>query len=286
MMRNGLLIALLAATTGCATWAPGGVWSASPMADGLALYREGRYVAAHDAFDEAVRLRPDSADAWANRGVTKVRLGNINGAILDLNTAIALAPDDPVLHYDRGNALVAAGHPELAIADYTRAIEISPLYARAWFNRGSARALAGQADAAVADWRHAIEIEPDPWTRYSMRRSARLDPAVAVPPADPAGRPTTVGTVAPPPPPTTAPGAVPLPPAGEVTPGTAPPARDPAASPAAIDARALATRGVSRELDGDRAGAIADLRAALELEPDPGRRDAITGLIGYLESGR
>jgi hypothetical protein len=286
MMRNGLLIAALIVTTGCATWAPGGLTSPSPMADGLALYQDGRYVAAHDAFDEAVRHQPRSAEAHANRGVTKVRLGNINGAIVDLNTAIALAPQDPVLYYNRGNALIAAGHPELAIGDYTRAIEINPLYARAWFNRGTAQSLAGRGEAAVVDWRHAMEIEPDPWTRYSMQRSARLDPAAAVPPADPAGRPTTVGTVAPPPPPTTAPGAVPLPPAGETTPGTEPLARDPAASPAAIDARALATRAIGRELDGDRVGAIADLQASLDLEQDPGRRAAIMSLLRYLESGQ
>ena len=56
--------------------------------------------------------------------------------------------------------------------------------------------------------------------------------------------------------------------------------------PAAIDARALATRAMSRDLDGDRPGAIADLRAALEVEQDPGRRTAITGLLHYLGSGR
>lgn len=283
MMRNGLLIAALLVTTGCATATPGTLESATPMADGLLLYQDGQYVAAHDAFDQAVRRDPESADAWANRGVARMRLGNVTGAIHDFSTAIALAPRDPVLFYNRGNALVAAGHPELAIGDYTRAIEINPLYARAWFNRGSAQALARQPEAAAADWRHAVAIEPDPWTRYSMQRSARV---TADGPTDPQGTPTTVGTVAPPPPPTTAPGAVPLPPAGETTPGTEPLTRDPAASPAAIDARALATRAMSRELDGDRAGAIADLRAALELEPDPGRRAAITGLMQYLESGR
>jgi tetratricopeptide (TPR) repeat protein len=283
MMRNGLLIAALIVTTGCSTVTPRTIGSPTPMADGLLFYQDGQYVAAHDAFDQAVRGQPGSADAYANRGVTRMRLGNLTGAIEDLSTAITLAPRDPVLFYNRGNVLVAAGHPELAIGDYTRAVEINPLYARAWFNRGSARALARQHEAAVADWRHAMEIEPDPWTRYSMQRSARLTAAM---PADPQGRPTTVGTVAPAPPPSSAAGGVLLPPAGERTPGTEPLARDPAASPGAIDARALATRAITRELDGDRPGAIADLRAALELEPDPGRRAAITGLMQYLEAGR
>jgi tetratricopeptide (TPR) repeat protein len=278
MMRNGLLIAALLATTGCATWNPGSVRWPAPMADGYALYQDAQYVSAHDAFDEAVRLHPRQADAYANRGVTKLRLGNVNGAIVDLSTAIALAPQDPVHFYNRGNALVAAREPAIAIGDYTRAVEINPLYARAWFNRGTAYALAGEPQAAATDWRHAVGVEPDAWTRYSMQRVA----ARTAEPTDP----RATWEVGPPPPPSTVPGAVPLPPSGQVTPGTEPLTRDPAASPAAIDARALATRAMSRELDGDRPGAIADLRAALEVEQDPGRRTAITGLLHYLGSGR
>ena len=278
MMRKGLLIAALLATTGCATWKAGSVRWPAPMTDGYALYQDAQYVSAHDAFDEAVRLHPGQADAYANRGVTKLRLGNVNGAIADLSTAIALAPQDAVHFYNRGNALVAAREPAIAIGDYTRAVEINPLYARAWFNRGTAYALAGEPQAAATDWRHAVEVEADPWTRYSMQRVA----ARTAEPTDP----RAAWEVGPPPPPSTAPGAVPLPPAGQVTPGTEPLTRDPAASPAAIDARALATRAMSRELDGDRPGAIADLRAALEVEQDPGRRTAITGLLHYLGSGR
>jgi hypothetical protein len=63
-------------------------------------------------------------------------------------------------------------------------------------------------------------------------------------------------------------------------------ASQPAASPAAIDARALAGRAISRELDGDHAGALQDLNAAHALEPDAARRDAIARLIRLLETPR
>ncbi len=54
------------------------------------------------------------------------------------------------------------------------------------------------------------------------------------------------------------------------------------AAPFELDPRALATRGLDREIDGDHAGAIADLRAALETEPDPARRAGIETLLQLL----
>jgi hypothetical protein len=43
---------------------------------------------------------------------------------------------------------------------------------------------------------------------------------------------------------------------------------------------------MARELDGDHEGALADLRAALAMEPDPKRRQHIQGLLRLLETPR
>lgn len=279
MMRKtlttvGLGCALVLAA-GCAT-------ARSPLDRGLAHYHEGNYSFAAAEFSEAVRQRPRSVDAYVNRGVARARLGQLNAAIDDYNRAIQLDSDDPTIYYNRGNALVAAGQYGPAVEDFTRAAQLSPTFARALFNRGSTRALAGQTDAAMNDWLHAIDVESDPWARAAMRRSAGLDRGT-VPTA--AGVPTTATTVAPPPPPGMATDAVPLPPPATLaaTPPTAP-----AASPTAeaIDARALASRAVNRHLDGDRAGALQDLRAALDLERDPGRRTSLEQLLQMLEAAR
>jgi len=60
----------------------------------------------------------------------------------------------------------------------------------------------------------------------------------------------------------------------------------PAPAPLPLDSRALAARGLEKELRGDRAGAIADLRAALAAEPDPGRRQGIQNLLQLLDAPR
>jgi tetratricopeptide (TPR) repeat protein len=248
-----------------------------PMERGVAYYRSGEYVSAADAFGEAIAANPRSADAWSNRAAARARMGDINAAIADYNRAIALSPTDADFYFNRGNAFVAAGQHDAAVMDYNRALELNPAFARAQFNRGTALALLGQRDRARADWLQAIEAEPDPGIKASMRRSAGLDvpmPTVAV--RAPTDLPPSF--VAPPPPPGTGPATVPVP---SVPSAPVPP--QPAASPVALDARALASRAISRELDGDHAGAMQDLNAALRLEPDGARRDAIANLIRVLD---
>jgi hypothetical protein len=51
-----------------------------------------------------------------------------------------------------------------------------------------------------------------------------------------------------------------------------------------LDAKALAARGLEKELQGDHAGAVADLRAALASETDSQRRQGIRNLLQLLDS--
>jgi tetratricopeptide (TPR) repeat protein len=219
-----------------------------PSEQGRAFYQAGNYLSAADAFAEDIRQHPRSAAAWNNRAVARMRLGDLSGAIHDYNRAIELSPAAADLYFNRANALVAAGQHDFAIMDYDRALRINPTYARALFNRGTATALAGRPDAARTDWLAAIALEPDPYAKAAMRRSTGLEPSA--------------------------------PAAALVTPP------EPAASPMALDSRALTARAISRELDGDHAAAMQDLSAALAIEPDPARREAIDSLIRRLDPPR
>jgi tetratricopeptide (TPR) repeat protein len=261
---------VLALAGGCAS-------TPTALDRGIAYYEDGLYFFAADEFSEAIRQDPRLPAAYVNRGVARVRLGRHSEAIEDYNRAIALDRHNPEIYFKRGNALVAAGLPGPAIEDFSRAVELSPAFAKAWFNRGSARALAGQPDGARSDWLRAMELESDPWARAAMRRSARLDQRVAV-----VGTPTTESTVAPAPSPGMTVGGVALPPRATLA---ATPAASPA-SPGSLDARALATRAMARELDGDHEGALTDLRAALAVERDPSRRAALDNLLRKLEAPR
>jgi len=299
------LAALGVMLVGCSTTS-----SSSSLELGNTFYRNSEYVSAVDAFSEAIAKSPRSAAAWNNRAAARLRLGDVNGAIADYNKAVELAPNDAEIYYNRANALVAAGQYQEAIADYTRAITLNSNYAKAIYNRGTAYAMLGQRDAAQADWSRAIALEPDPWAKAAMRRSAGLDPTpvVAVGPATGATQPV----VAPAPPPGTASAAVPPsrtsvpvtanppvppapPPVVVAAPPTSPPVvmlappttqPQPAASVQALDARALASRAITRELDGDHAGALQDLKTAMQLEPDASRRASLANLIRLLDTAK
>ena len=65
-----------------------------------------RYDDAITDYDEAIRLKPDYAEAYSNRGIAKAALGRYDDAIADYDEAIYLKPDLAAAYYNRG---IAAG---------------------------------------------------------------------------------------------------------------------------------------------------------------------------------
>jgi tetratricopeptide (TPR) repeat protein len=258
-----VMLALTAGLAGCA---------GNPSLDrGVALYRTGHYTDARDVFDTFLSRYPDSAAAYVDRGVARIRLGDVSGALADYTRALALAPLDPDIYYNCGNAYVLLGKPAEAIADYSRAIELRPTDAAPYFNRGAVRARNDVAGAR-ADWTYAVAIEGDPVTRTAMLLSVPSEASlmaggrVTVPETTSASPPTLSSMDSPP----TLPGR----------------AESPGVVVSAIDARALATRGIVREIDGDCEGARTDLEAAFALETDAARRAALERLLRFLDAPR
>ena len=254
-----LLLPLTALLAACAS--PG----LTAFEDGVRLYREGYYASSRDAFDTAVRNDPRNATYFNNRGVAKARLGDLDGAALDYTHALQLTPNDAEILFNRANAYSAAGNLPAAINDFTAAVSLRPGYSQAYFNRGTVRSVIGDVSGAVADWQFAVESEADPWTRAAMRRGSGLDYAYASPALPRVGvaNPSSPAVMMPPPGP-----------------------QPEALTAQALDVRALVARAMSREVEGDRAGAVADLRAAVTAETDATRRARIDHLLRVLEASR
>src|ERR1035437_10185414 len=66
-------------------------------------------------YGEAIRLRPDYADAFNNRGNARRATGDVEGALQDLNEAIRLKPDEAEAFNNRSNARRAKGDVEGAL---------------------------------------------------------------------------------------------------------------------------------------------------------------------------
>ena len=120
-----------------------------------------QHFAAITDFDTAIRLKPDLADAYFNRGIAKDKLGQHNAAIKDYDTAIQIKPDLAQDYLNRGNVKAESGQYATAIKDFNTAIQIKSNYAEAYLNRGVAKDKLGQYNAAIKDFDNAIRLKPN-----------------------------------------------------------------------------------------------------------------------------
>ncbi len=86
--------------------------------------RKGDHEGAIAAYTVLIRLDPDDAVTWANRGGTKSASGDHKGALADLNRAIAIDPGLALAYHNRGNARRKLGDDEGAKADWAKAKEL------------------------------------------------------------------------------------------------------------------------------------------------------------------
>ena len=124
-------------------------------------------------YNEAIRLDPDMANAYNNRGITKDTLGQPEAALADYNEAIRLKPALAEAYSNRGNVKSGLGQPEAALADYDEAIRLKPALAEAYNNRGNVKSGLGQPEAALADYDEAIRLKPDYTDAYNGRGNVK-----------------------------------------------------------------------------------------------------------------
>ena len=124
------------------------------------------------AYDKALRLKPELAEAYNNRGNAKNALGRYKEAIADLDEAIRLNPDYAKAYSNRGIAKNALGRHEKAIADLDEAIRLKPDYAEAYNNRGVVKGALDRYEQAIADFNEALSRKPDFAEAYNNRGNA------------------------------------------------------------------------------------------------------------------
>ena len=104
----------------------------------------------------AVQEKELSAQQWFERGFAAI---DIDEKLRFYNEAIRLQPDYAVAFNNRGNARAAKGDIEGAIKDYSEAIRLKPDHALAFYNRGDARRAKGDHEGAEQDFRQANSLK-------------------------------------------------------------------------------------------------------------------------------
>ena len=98
---------------------------------GIALKEQGKLEEAIEAYNKALAIKPDYAEAYNNMGNTLQEQGKLEEAIEAYNKALAIKPDYAEAYNNMGNALQEQGKLEEAIEAYNKALAIKPDYAEA-----------------------------------------------------------------------------------------------------------------------------------------------------------
>lgn len=112
-------------------------------------------------FTQAIRLNPNSAEAFLKRARTYRDMKNYGRTIQDLDVVLQFTPKDAEILVMRGDAKRFSGDNEGSIPDYDLAIKIDPKNATAFFDRGVAYSNLNDHDRAIEDYTQNLRLNPD-----------------------------------------------------------------------------------------------------------------------------
>jgi tetratricopeptide (TPR) repeat protein len=119
--------------------------------------------------NKAIKIDPNYAGAYSNRGLVYFTKKEYDRAIADFTKAIAISPSYAGAYSNRGRVYAAQKDHDRAIADYTKAININPELERAYLFRGISYADKGDYDHAIMDFSQVIKLDPNVAEAYAAR---------------------------------------------------------------------------------------------------------------------
>jgi tetratricopeptide (TPR) repeat protein len=120
-------------------------------------------------YDRAVALRPNYAEAHANRAGVLRRLGRLDEAETAYATALGLDPRSPLAHYNHGLLLSELGRAAEALEAYDRALALAPNLAVVHSHRGNVLSALERDPEAIAAHDHALALAPnDPNLHHNL----------------------------------------------------------------------------------------------------------------------
>ena len=143
---------------------------------GYVKQKEKQYETAIKHYTAVLKLNPDLAEIYHNRGALRNLLGDPESALADWDAALARNPDFAEAYFNRAGAKTTLGDFEGGIVDCNAAIERNPDAAPAYYNRAQARMGLKQYTEGIEDYDKALSIglsEADAYGAYYNRALAK-----------------------------------------------------------------------------------------------------------------
>jgi tetratricopeptide (TPR) repeat protein len=140
-----------------------------PMSKGIEAFQRKQYDLAIALFGEAIRINPNEAAAYNNRGRVHCSMKNFKQAIKDFSEAIRINPQACLYYCNRGGAYCITKNYDMAISDLTIASDINPNNEDVFLNLGSVYRVKKEYDRAIDCYSKAIKIKP----MYALAFSGR-----------------------------------------------------------------------------------------------------------------
>jgi tetratricopeptide (TPR) repeat protein len=133
-------------------WIPaslyGALWYVGIRNPALARYRAGEYTKAIDAFQEAIRRKPDSAEDRFYLALAYEKVGDHERAMRSFHECIRLQPDFAEAHYNLGFTFKNAGDLQSAMEAFSQAVRLRPSYTKAIASLGMIQVELGDLESA------------------------------------------------------------------------------------------------------------------------------------------
>ncbi len=118
---------------------------------------------------EAIRLKPDGAEAYEQRGLVFEQLKEIQKGLADFDRAISLDPNRGMSHLRRGTLFYNKGEFEKAESDLREVCRIWPNYSYGYLMLGRTLVKQGNLETALADFDTYLRVLPSSRIGYEER---------------------------------------------------------------------------------------------------------------------
>jgi tetratricopeptide (TPR) repeat protein len=138
-------------------------------------YNKGALDKALKDYEECIRIRPDSSDAYRCRAGVYIRKKQYDAAFKDAQEAVRLDPNNAAAHNERAVCHGAKSDYKAALEDYNDAVRLNPKEAMFWAGRAWTFNNLKQHDKAALDASEAIKLSREFAFAYSERGLAHLN---------------------------------------------------------------------------------------------------------------